>query len=192
MSLEKYRMDFEASTNRSVSMPIAGAFVWLVIAILSTQLSEKMGVLILLFASGTIFPIALAISWVRGEVLVSSQNPLAKLMGYCVLMVNLLWAVHIPLFMYAPEFVPLSVGIGMGLHWIVYSWIVQHPVGLIHSLLRTLLIVGVWFLFPEQRLLTVSLVIVFVYSISIFQMLTRPIKKHITNRSKSTPQSSVV
>lgn len=43
-------------------------------------------------------------------------------------MVNLLWAVHIPLFIYVPEFVPLSLGISLGLHSIIYSWIVQHPV----------------------------------------------------------------
>ena len=191
MTLEEYRKDFEASANRSVSLPIAGAIVWLAIALLSTQLSERTGILILLFASGTIFPIALVIARIRGEALVSSQNPLAKLMGYCVLMVNLLWAIHIPLFIYAPEFVPLSIGIGLGLHWIVYSWIVQHTVGITHSILRTILVVGVWFVFPDQRLLAIGMVIVFVYSISIFQMLTRPIQ-HITSHSKPTPQSGSV
>ena len=73
-------------------------------------------------------------------------------MGLSVLMVNLLWALHIPLFLYAPEFLPLSVGIGLGLHWIVYSWIIQHPVGLIHAILRTVLVLLAWFIFPESRL----------------------------------------
>lgn len=191
MTLEEYRIDFENSVNRSVSMPIAGAIVWLTIAVVSTQVAERTGILILLFASGLIFPIGLAIARIRKEILVSSPNPLAKLMGYCVFIVNLLWAIHVPLFIYTPEFVPLSIGIGLGLHWVVCSWIVRHPVGITHSILRTILILVVWFLLPDQRVLAIGLVIVFVYSISIFQMLTRPMQ-HITSHSKPTPQSGSV
>lgn len=173
MTLEEYRSDFDAAAKGSVSMPIAGACVWLVVALISTQFEERTGILILLFGTGTIFPLALAIAHFRGEALISSDNPLAKLMGLCVLMVNLLWAVHIPLFLYAPTFVPLSLGVGLGLHWVVWSWIVQHPLGIVHAVLRTLLVAFAWFNFPEHRLLAIGLVIVFVYGISILQMLAR-------------------
>jgi len=59
MTLEEYRKDFDISANRSVSMPIAGAIVWLVVGLLSTQLDEEAGVLALLFGTGAIFPVAL-------------------------------------------------------------------------------------------------------------------------------------
>ncbi len=160
-------------------MPIAGAIVWLIVATVSTQVSERSGVLILIFGTGAIFPIALLIARVRGEALITSQNPLAKLMGLCILMVNLLWAVHIPLFLYAPGFVPLSLGIGLGLHWVVFSWIVQHPVGIIHAVLRTILVVLAWFVFPEHRLLAIGLLIVSVYAISIGQLLNRPLNPRL-------------
>ena len=176
MTFIDYRSDFEKSSNRSVSMPIAGAIIWSLVAILSTQFDEKVAVYILLFATGGIFPIALFIAKFRKENLMSSTNPFSKLMGLCILMVNLLWAVHIPLLLQAPQFVPLSLGIALGLHWIVYSWIINHPVGLIHSLLRTILIVIAWFIFPTNSLLAISCVIVFVYLVSIYQMLTREIK----------------
>jgi hypothetical protein len=192
MTLEEYRSDFNAAAKGSASMPIAGACVWLAIAIISTQFDERTGVLILLFGSGAIFPLALAIARVRGEALISSDNPLAKLMGLCVLMVNLLWAVHIPLFLYAPTFVPLSLGVGLGLHWVVWSWIVQHPLGIVHAVLRTILVAVAWFTFPENRLLAIGLVIVFVYGISIWQMLTRSYTTHITSRSNPTPKSGAV
>lgn len=185
MTLEELRADFEESSKRSLSMPIAGAIYWFVIAVLSTLVSERMGLLVLLFGSGLIFPIALAISKITKEKVFSSQNPLGKLMGFSVLMVNLLWAVHIPLFLYAPEFLTLSIGIGLGLHWIVYSWIIQHPLGLIHAVLRTGLILLAWFLFPESRLLAIGLAIVFVYSLSIFQMATRQI-----SHNKLSPQDA--
>ncbi|MES2606013.1 MAG: hypothetical protein V4603_13830 [Pseudomonadota bacterium] len=189
MTLDEYRRDFEISSNRSVSMPMAGALVWFLVAMASTQFNERTGVLILLFCSGTMFPIAVLIAKFRGETLSSSTNPLAKLMGLCVLMVNLLWALHIPLFLYAPTFVPLSLGIGLGLHWVVYSWIVQHPVGILHAVLRTVLVLLAWYSFPEQRLLAIGLAVVFVYCISIWQTLTRPLGVHVTTmrRSPSSP-----
>lgn len=175
LTLTEYRADFEHITNRAVSMPIAGAVVWAVVALLSSQLEPRFTVYILLFATGAIFPLALLIAKFRHENLVSSQNPLAKLMGVCVLMVNLLWAVHLPLLLNAPEFVPLSLGIGLGLHWVVYSWIVQHPVGLMHAIIRTILIVFAWYLFPDARVLAIACAIVLVYLLSIYQMLTREV-----------------
>ena len=186
MTINKLRKEFELSANRSISMPIAGAIVWFSIAMLSTQVDERTGSLILLFGSGAIFPIALLVARWRGEALITAVNPLSKLMGLSILMVNLLWAVHIPLFLSAPEFVPLSLGIGLGIHWIVYSWIVQHPIGTIYAILRTFLVVAGWALLPEQRLLAVGLVIVFVYGFSIWRMLIRPLPEQITNRANST------
>jgi hypothetical protein len=177
MTLDEMRREFELSANRSVSMPIAGAIVWFTVAMLSTQFNERVGILILLFGSGAIFPIALLIARLRNEALISANNPLAKLIGLSVLMINLLWAVHVPLFLYAPEFVLLSIGIGLGLHWIVYSWIVQHPIGTIHAILRTLLVLGCWTAFPGQQLFAVGLSIVFVYCFSIWRMLIRPLPK---------------
>ena len=175
MTLDDYRKDFERSSNRSVSMPIAGTIIWSFVAFISTQFDVLTSTYILLFSTGGIFPLALLISKIRGENLISSQNPLAKLMGLCVLMVNLLWAVHIPLVLNAPEYVPLSLGVGLGLHWIVYSWIIQHPLGLIHAISRAILISAAWFLFPNQQLLVISCVIVLLYFVSIYQMLTRSV-----------------
>ncbi len=65
MTLEECRSDFELSAKRSLSMPIAGA----------------------------IFPMAFLVSKITKEEVFSSKNPLAKLMGLSVLMVNLLWAI---------------------------------------------------------------------------------------------------
>lgn len=116
MTLDEYRIEFEQSSNRSISMPVAGTIIWGLVGLLSTQFSANISIYILLFATGGIFPIALVIAKFRKENLVSSSNPLAKLMGLCIVMVNLLWAVHIPLLLNAPEFVPLSLGVGLGLH----------------------------------------------------------------------------
>jgi len=174
-TLQELTIDFEQESNRSISMPLAGLIIWATLAVLSFYLTSEAAVYVLLFATGAIFPIALIIAKIRRENLVSSKNPLAKLMGFGVLMVNLLWALHIPLLLHVPEYVILSLGIGLGLHWILYSWIVGHWLGVFHAVFRSLGIVFVWFVFPESRLLAVATVIVFTYIVSIYQMLSRTI-----------------
>jgi hypothetical protein len=109
LTLDEYRNEIEKSSNRSVSMPIAGTIVWGLIALLSTQFDETIALYILLFATGGILPLALVIAKIRTENLVSSSNLFAKLMGLCILMVNLLWAVHIPLLLNAPKIRPFKL-----------------------------------------------------------------------------------
>ena len=61
MTFEKCTSNFEVLAKRSISMPIAGAIVWLFVALLSTRLSEASGILVLSFGSGVIFPLALRV-----------------------------------------------------------------------------------------------------------------------------------
>lgn len=67
------------------------------------------------------------------------------------LMVSLLWAVHITLLFAAPSFIPLTLGIRLGLHWVIFSWIIDHPVGIIHAVVRTALVTAAWRLLPDAR-----------------------------------------
>lgn len=175
MSLDELREDFERRANRSLSLPIAGAIVWTAVGVLGATLPGRAGTYALLFGTGAIFPLALAIARIRGEQLLDNTNPFAHLMGACVFMVNLLWAVHLPLALRAPAFVPLSVGIGLGLHWVVYSWITRHPVGYAHALLRTVAVLAAWLLFPSQAVTACAVAVVVAYGLAIYQMATRRI-----------------
>lgn len=173
-TLSQLRADFDERSKRSLSMPIAGLIVWAIIGVLGLLLPLKASILVLAFGTGAAFPLATVIAKLRGEQLLDNDNPLAKLMGASVLMVNLLWAVHIPLLMHAPQFVPLSLGIGLGLHWIVYSWIIAHPLGYRHAILRTLGLVAVWFAVPAYPVAASAGVVVVAYVISIAEMRARP------------------
>ena len=172
-TLDALRTDFDTRAKWSLSMPIAGLIVWSAIAVLGAFLPLKAGVFAMVFATGAIFPIAMLIARFRGEQLMDNTNPLARLMATCVVMVNLLWAVHIPLVVYAPTFVPLSLGIGLGLHWMVYSWIIVHPLGYQHAVVRTVGLLAVWFAFPAHLVSACAIVIVATYLMSLFQMRAR-------------------
>jgi hypothetical protein len=173
--LEEIRADFERRANRSLSLPIAGALVWAVVGGLAAVLPSRIGVYVLLFGTGVIFPLALVVARVRGEQLLDNANPLAKLMTACVFMVNLLWALHISLLFRAPALVPLSVGIGLGLHWVVYSWITGHSVGYVHAAVRTAALVAAWWLFPSNVVTACAAAVVLAYALAIYQMATRRI-----------------
>jgi hypothetical protein len=174
-ALLELRADFERRSNRSMSMPIAGALVWTVVGCLGLVLPSRTALLVLIFASGAIFPLALVIAKLRREQLLENQNPLAKLMAACVLMVNLLWPLHIMLLIEAPAFVPLSLGIGLGLHWVVYSWIIGHPLGYVHAIVRSLGLAVAWWLFPSYSVAACAAVVVAAYGVTLCQMATRPV-----------------
>lgn len=173
LTLDTLRQDFERRANRSMSMPIAGLVVWALVGLAGLALPLRPAVLVMVAATGAIFPIALAVARLRGEALISNPNPLARLMGLCIVMVNLLWAVHLPLMASAPGFVPLTLGIALGLHWIVYSWIVQHRVGLVHAILRTGLVLAAWLMWPDHRVAAVAGAVVIAYAVSLAMMARR-------------------
>ena len=91
-----------------------------------------------------------------------------------MLMVNLLWALHIPLLMRAPIFLALSLGIALGLQWMAYSWIISDPLGYVHALLRTIGLVSAWFFFPQNVVAACAAVIVFAYCATLYQMAAWP------------------
>lgn len=172
-ALQVLRAEFDRHAGRSIALPLAGAIVWAVVGIAALLLPTRPATLVLLFGSGAIFPLGLGLAALLRERLLDNPSPLARLMALCVLMVNLLWALHLTLLGQNPAYVPLSLGIGLGLHWIVFSWIINHPLGIIHALLRTALATGLWWLFPEQPITAVAAAVVVSYLYSIAALIAR-------------------
>ncbi|MCL4862427.1 MAG: hypothetical protein KJZ93_23630 [Caldilineaceae bacterium] len=172
-ALAALRADFEQQAGRSLALPIAGATVWSIAGIAALFLPERPATFVLLFGSGAIFPLGLAIAKILRENPIDNTNPLSRLMGLCVLMVNLLWALHLTLLFNNASYFPLSLGIGLGLHWVVFSWIIDHRVGVIHATLRTTLATGLWWLLPAHPISAVALAVVAAYGWSIYTLSRR-------------------
>lgn len=69
-----------------------------------------------------------------------------------------------------PTVISLTLGISFGLHWIVFSWIIQHPMGVIHTIARTILVTAAWWLFAEHRVSAVAGAVVLTYLYSIVSL----------------------
>ncbi len=154
-------------------MPIAGGLVWAAVALAGLILPERPATLFLLFATGAIFPVALVVARALNERPLGNSNPLAKLMGLSTLMVNLLWVVHVTAALEMPALVPLTIGISLGLHWAVFSWVIGHHVGLVHAIARTVMVGAAWWLVPDGRIAAVGVAVVIAYLYSIVTLAAR-------------------
>lgn len=169
------RADFDRHAGRSLALALAGAFVWAAVGIATLFLSTSTANLVLMFATGAVFPLGVVIAHRLGERLLDNPSVLAGLMARCVVMVNLLWAVHLSVFALAPSYLPLTLGIGLGLHWVVFGWIIGHPLGLIHAIARTLSVTVAWWLVPDHRISAVAAAVVVSYGYALYALATRPL-----------------
>jgi len=91
----------------------------------------------------------------------------------------LVYSIAIPFFLVDYTSLPLTVGILTGLMWVPLTWIIDHWIGLFHSIMRTILIVILWYLFPSERFITIPLTIVVIYIISILVLKERKIQAEV-------------
>ncbi|WP_419146889.1 DUF7010 family protein [Pseudoalteromonas 'SMAR'] len=190
-TLDHYRQEYKQ--KKLITMPIAGTIVWFLLGCLSLYLPEEKMVLPLYIGTGSIFYLALFLSKFTGEKLLvksSEMNPFDKLFLYTVAMSFCGFAIAIPFGIENHTSLPLSIGIISGLMWLPISWTLEHSVGLIHTILRTLLIVAAWYVWPEIRFTAIPFLIVFVYGISITQLYLRHKKVH-QSLTQQVEQASV-
>lgn len=167
-SLEEQREAF--ARRRLIATPIAGMIAWLVVAIGSFFLGPFGSSMLLFAATGSIVYLAMFISKFTGENFLDKSKPknvFDTLFYYTIGMSVLVYAIAIPFFLVDHTSLVLSVGILTGLMWLPISWIIQHWIGLVHGLLRTVGVLAAWYLFPEDRFLAVPVVIVALYVVAI-------------------------
>ena len=168
-TLDQQREAFKR--QRLIATPIAGLIAWLAIGIGSLFLSLQNTVYLLFGATGMIVYLGMFISRFTGENFLDKSKPknaFDTLFFYTVAMAVAVYSIAIPFFFVEPTSLPLSVGILSGLMWIPVSWMIEHWVGIFHTVVRTVAILVLYYLFPEQRFLYIPLAIVAIYVVSIW------------------------
>lgn len=171
MTFEEMQSDFIRSRRGTPSLPIAGVLVYSAVAILSLAVAPEHRNLLLFLGFWTIMPVAAVIMKLRGEVVTPNPaNPLFRLAALARWMVLSTWAIHVPVWICAPALFPLTIGIAFALHWVVLSWSMGHPVGLIHLGMRIVLVLLAWQCFPANRVGAVAAAVAIAYFISALQL----------------------
>jgi len=151
-------------------MPLAGVIMWNLVGLSGLLFDDRITAWVLFVATGSIVYLGMFLSKFTGEDFMNRSKPrnvFDHLFLNSVAMCFLVYSIAIPFFLIDHTSLPLSVGILTGLMWLIHSWIINHWIGYLHTLLRTAGITGLWYLFPEMRFITIPLGIVFVYILSI-------------------------
>lgn len=173
MTFEEMQKDFIVRRKGSLALPMTGAIVYTTAAIASLFVDSSLHNLVLTICFWAILPVGLFIGRLRGEEMRSrGDNPLFDLSAKARVMALATWAIHIPVWLYAPTLFPLTVGIAFALHWIVFSWTLGHPVGFVHLAMRIVFVLSAWHLFPANRMGAVSAGVALAYAISLVQLST--------------------
>lgn len=144
---EQYLLD----AGGGISLPVAGAIYWAVLAALSTRLSPEDWSLAAAMLSGAIFPLGILLQKPFGSPFMKSKSPLSGVSMLAVLSINLLWPVHVVVFAVAPEAAPLTLAIGMSLHWPIIGWTYGSRICTAHAIVRVAAVSAIWFALPEAR-----------------------------------------
>lgn len=165
--LLRQRQQFLVKANGGIGFPAAGAMYWLALAIIGMSLSKGYWIMLAFYGSGIIFPLGI----LMGKVLKSNgmvKSPLTSVLFPTLIAMLLHWAFNIVALQVDPEMVPITLGIGMSLHWPVIGWMYNSKTCLGHAIIRAILVTVAWFLFPELRFTLIPMIIVGVYLLSIF------------------------
>lgn len=168
LTLEQHRINF--SERRFLAMPLAGMLVWALLAVTGATLPPQQAVLAVFIGTGCIVYLGMFIARLTGENIRFSKaqrNPFDCLFMYGAAMALLVYAIAIPYFQADYRSLPFTVGILTGLMWLPLSWIIQHNIGALHSICRTLLCTLAWLLAPEHSFVIIPVIIVLIYAVTI-------------------------
>jgi len=171
MTFDEMRADFIRRRKGSLALPITGVIVYSTAALLSLAVAPEWRNTVLAVCFWLIMPVGALVMKLRGEESGSAaENPLFQLSAYARVMALATWAVHVPVWLYAPDLFPLTVGILFALHWVIFSWTLGHPVGFYHLAMRMAFVLTAWHLVPGNRVAAVSLGVALAYLISVVQL----------------------
>lgn len=167
-SLDVQRIEF--SNQKFIATPLAGLIVWTIIGIMGIFFSDLVAVWSIFIGTGSIAYLGIFLSKFTGENFLDKSKPkneFDKLFFFTVGQAILVYSIAIPFFLADYSSLPLTVGILTGLMWLPFSWIINHWVGIFHTLTRTILVLVLWYLLPEHRFIAIPFAIVLIYIITI-------------------------
>ena len=177
MTLEEQKEEFKS--KKLLASPIAGLIAWLIVAISGIFFPDNITVWVLFIATGSIVYLSMGVSKLTGEDYLDKRKPkntFDNLFFLTVAQAILVYSIAIPFFIVDYTSLPLTVGILTGLMWVPLTWIIDHWVGLFHSIVRTILVLILWYLFPSDRFVVIPIAIIIVYIVSIIILKNRKIK----------------
>lgn len=173
-TLDEQREEF--AKRKFLATPLAGLIAWSIAGISGIVFPANISVWVLFIATGSIVYLGLFISKFTGENFLDKSKPkneFDRLFLFTVFQSVLVYSIAIPFFLIDYTSLPMSIGILTGLMWLPFSWIIKHWVGIFHAVVRTGVVLILWYTFPEYRFVVIPFAIVLIYIATITILINR-------------------
>ncbi len=173
-TLEHQRIEF--SNRKFLATPFAGVIAWFITGISGLIFPDRITVWVLFIATGSIVYLGIFISKFTGENFLDKSKPkneFDKLFLFTVGQAVLVYAIAIPFFLVDYTSLSMTVGILTGTMWLPFSWIIKHWAGIFHAVLRTIMVVLLWYALPEHRFVAIPFAIVSIYIVTLLILKNR-------------------
>ncbi|WP_456274706.1 DUF7010 family protein [Bacillus sp. AK031] len=170
-TLVNLHSDISSEARKGYPILLSGAIVFLAFTFLPFFLPMETVHLVWIFGLGAIFPFGLLLCKLLGINILSSENPLATLGGIVAAPQAFFIPVFIIVYMNMPEYLPFTIGLLGGSHFLPYMWIYKSRAYLVVTLGVCLLslILGGWFV--DHAFTIVPIAISAVYGLGVLLIL---------------------
>jgi len=178
-TLENLQKEIIFEAKKGYPILLSGAVVFLIFTLMPLVFPIETVRLIWIFGLGVIFPIGIVISKILGVNLLSTDNPLGTLGGIVAAPQAFYIPVFIIVYMKIPEYLPFTIGLLAGSHFLPYIWIYKSKAYLFVTLgicLSALILGG---FFVGQAFTLVPLAMSIVYGIGVLLILRELKVSHI-------------
>lgn len=162
-ALTALQRDLITKTQRGYPFLVAGATYLYVLALAPAVMPMETVRLMWVVGIGSIFPSALLIGKGLGIDLMAPGNPLARLGGMAAGIQIFFIPVYIMVYQQAPAWLPFTIGLLGGAHFLVYAWLYDSRAYLGLTIATTLfaMIAGGWFIEAAYTIVPFGLALIY-------------------------------
>ncbi|MDQ7019690.1 MAG: hypothetical protein Q9M33_11060 [Robiginitomaculum sp.] len=171
-ALKEERLGNYIKLRGGFPLPLAGGVYWLVLGVLGYTLPLGTWFMVALFGTGAIFPLGLFFAKVFNNNFMKEKQATSSVILPALIGMLLFWPMLIASTKVAPELAILILAIGMSIHWPVIGWSYGRT-GLYtaHSIVRALLVFGIWTAMPDARMTMIPFAVAGVYFVTVLAIL---------------------
>lgn len=170
-SIKEIKRDLMRTTKRGIPLILAGLLFWGVVGLLGIILPERVTVWGYIFGIGAVFPIGILISTILKIDIFAKGNPLGVLAGIVGGTQILFAPIIIMLLFKSPAWIPFTLGVLNGAHFLPYAWIYNSKTYLFHSVATTIVASIIGSIFLADTFIITPFCIAGMFVICIFGLL---------------------
>ena len=188
--LKEHRLAHYIRLSGGAPIPLAGAVYWALLTWVGTFTDLESWAAIAFPLSGVIFPLALIFAKLMKCNFLKDKSAVGDVLLPTFISMLLFWAMlNMAIKSSAPDLIVPILAIGMCLHWPVIGWTYgRTALFTAHSLIRTVVVVYIWFAMPDHILTALPLAVAVIYILTVIaiyvdvaQIKSRRFSKKVTS-----------